>query len=256
MPAPDTLLGALALAAHECVAIVGGGGKTTIMYRLAAESQAAGRTAVVGGTTRFTPPRAGDMPPVVLVKEGDNTAATVRASLRRSPVVTCASGRGDKGRWLPISPLQVEQIAAIAELDLIALEADGSRNRPFKAPGDNEPVIPAAATMVLCVVGLDVIGKPMNDEWVHRPERVASLTGAHIGDTVTPECVARLLLHPEGGRKGVPDAARWIPLLNKAEPERWSHGLRIARLLLSGGAPLVVLATAGATRPVVSVLRG
>ncbi|HEY7294845.1 MAG TPA: selenium cofactor biosynthesis protein YqeC [Dehalococcoidia bacterium] len=245
---------ALALGPRQRVAIVGGGGKTTILFRLAAEAVAAGRTAVVGGTTRFTPPRQGTMPPIVTVTEEDDPRATVAAALRAVPVATITTGRGDKGRWLPISGAQADALAELSQLDLLALEADGSRNRPFKAPGEGEPVIPPSTTLVLAVAGLDAVGRPLTDEWVHRPERVAALSGLTPGETITPEAVARVLLHPEGGRKGVPPGARWLPVLNKAEPERRTAAGRVAEALLRGGAVAVVLTTAAAREPVVAVL--
>jgi len=38
-----------------------------------------------------------------------------------------------------------------------------------------------------------------------------------MGAPVTPEMVARVLAHPDGGRKGVPGAARVVILINKVE---------------------------------------
>ncbi|HZQ36768.1 MAG TPA: selenium cofactor biosynthesis protein YqeC [Dehalococcoidia bacterium] len=246
---------AFALGPRERLAIVGGGGKTTILFRLAAEAVAAGRTAVVGGTTRFTPPRAGYAPPLLIVGEHDDLRPAVAAALRESPARTIATGKGDKGRWLPLSAAQAEALAALPEIALLALEADGSRNRPFKAPGEGEPVIPDAMTVVLAVVGLDVLGQPLDEATVHRPERVAALSGLAPGERITAEAVARVLLHSEGGRKGVPAAARWLPVLNKAEPGRLAPAERIAELLLAGGAEAVVLTTAAASDPAVAVLR-
>ncbi len=137
---------------------------------------------------------------------------------------------------------------------IIVLECDGSRNRPFKAPGDQEPAIPAAATVVLTMAGLDVVGRPLNDESVHRAGLVASISGLESGAAVTPQCVAQVLLDRAGGRKGLPSGARWVPVLNKAEPERVAAGREIARLLLAGGAELVLLTTLAADPPVVEIV--
>ena len=246
---------AFALGPRERVAIVGGGGKTTILFRLAAEAAAAGRAAVVGGTTRFTPPRAGAAPPLLIVDEHGDPREAVAAALPNAAALTVATGKGDKGRWLPLSQAQADALAALPGLALLALEADGSRNRPFKAPGEGEPVIPDSATLVLAVVGLDVVDQPLAEGWVHRPERVASLSGLAPGEPISAEAIARVLLHPEGGRKSVPAGARWLPVLNKAEPERRAAGERIAELLIAGGAEAVVLASAAAAAPVVGVRR-
>jgi molybdenum cofactor cytidylyltransferase len=94
-------------------------------------------------------------------------------------------------------------------------EADGSRTLPFKAPAAHEPVIPLETTLVLAIVGADIFGRPLVADHVHRPELVAALSGAALGAPVTPEIVARVLAHPEGGRKGTPPGARVCVLINK-----------------------------------------
>lgn len=254
MPTETRLLDALGLRRGDRVAIVGGGGKTTLLYRLAAEAAAAGLSAVAGGTTRFTPPRDRPLPPLVVVEPAADPEPALRRALAVHRAVTCTTGHGDKGRLLPIGVAQADALAAMPEVDLLVLEADGSRNRPFKAPGDGEPVIPPAATVVLSVVGLDVIGRPLDESSVHRPERVAAIAGLPLGGTLEPEHVARVLLDALGGRKGVPDGARWIPVLNKAEDERRAQAEQLAALLVAGGAERVLLARAAAPQPVVVVV--
>ena len=132
-----------------------------------------------------------------------------------------------------VSPALLDRIAAQPAVDALIVEADGSRRLPFKAPAAHEPVIPASATIVVPIVGLDVLGQPLDAEHVHRPEIVAELTGAALGDPVTPAMIAAVLAHPQGGAKDVPPAARLIPFLNKAEDEATLAAAReIARLLL------------------------
>ena len=97
------------------------------------------------------------------------------------------------------------------------VKADGARMREFKAPAENEPQIPDTADTVIPVASAHVVGEPLDEELVHRPERVADLTGADIGDDVTPEMVGRVLAHPEGGLKGVPPGATVVPLVNKVD---------------------------------------
>ena len=78
-----------------------------------------------------------------------------------------------------------------------------------------------------------MLGQPLDAEHVHRPQLVAELTGAALGDPVTPAMIAAVLAHPQGGAKDVPPNARLIPFLNKAEDEATLAAAReIARLLL------------------------
>jgi molybdenum cofactor cytidylyltransferase len=87
--------------------------------------------------------------------------------------------------------------------------------------------------VVIPLVGLDVLGQPLDAEHVHRPQLVAELTGAALGDPVTPAMIAAVLAHPQGGAKDLPPSARVIPFLNKAEDAVSLAAAReIARLLL------------------------
>src|SRR5262245_8353362 len=134
-------------------------------------------------------------------------------------------------------------------------EADGSRMRPFKAPADHEPVIPGETTLVVAVVGADVFGQPLDADHVHRPELVSALSGACPGSPVTPEIVARVLAHPEGGRKGVPAGARVVVVINKVErlPDRTPARETAGRLLREPAIQSVVLATLREEPPVLEV---
>jgi molybdenum cofactor cytidylyltransferase len=135
-------------------------------------------------------------------------------------------------------------------------EADGSRMRPFKAPAGHEPVIPVETTLVVIVVGADILGKPLDADHVHRPELVAALCGVPLGTRITPEIVARVLTHPEGGRKGVPVGARVVALINKVEslPDRTAARETAECLLRERGVQSVVLGAVRAEEPVLEVI--
>jgi probable selenium-dependent hydroxylase accessory protein YqeC len=134
-------------------------------------------------------------------------------------------------------------------------EADGSRMRPFKAPAEHEPVIPVDTMLVVPVVGADVFGKTLDADHVHRPELVSALCGAPPGTPITPEIVARVLAHPEGGRKGVPVGARVIVLINKVEslPDRSPARETAERLLREPAIQSVVLTTLRGAEPALEV---
>jgi molybdenum cofactor cytidylyltransferase len=246
---------ALDIRDREVVALVGGGGKTTTMYRLCAEAAGRGRRAVASGTARFTEPFGGAKVPLLVGDDEDALIGDISAALTESPWLIAAAGRGSKGRLQPISYDLVARLAADPAIGLVALEADGSAMRSFKAPADHEPPIPPAATFVIAVAGADVFGRPVTEDLVHRPERVEALSGAGPGALVTPEVVAAVLAHPEGGRKAVPAGARFAVLINKVTPARLAESRRAAGLLLSEGVPLVVLAQAREEPPVVETLR-
>jgi molybdenum cofactor cytidylyltransferase len=225
---------ALRLRRGDVATLTGGGGKTTLMFRLADELAAADWGVVTTMTTRIF---VGQMAhaPARLVMQGEGALlARLPTALAEHRHVLIAGGtivEQDKVEGVP--PGLVDRIAAHAGVDAVIVEADGSRRLPFKAPAAHEPVVPSATTVLVPMVGLDALGRPLTPENVHRPERVAALTGAREGDPVTPEMVVAVLGHPDGGAKGLPEAARLVPYLNKADgPALLARGREIARLLL------------------------
>ena len=245
---------ALGLGEREVVAFVGGGGKTTAMYRLCREAAARGRGAVATGSARFTlPPGLGA--PLLVDADEARLLASVRERFAAGELWLVAStGRASGERLLPLSYEAIASLAGLAPL--VAVEACGSALRPFKAPAEHEPVVPPAATVVVAVVGADVFGRRLDAAAVHRPERVAALTGVELGATVTPALVAQVLAHAEGGRKDVPPGARFAVLINKASPDRLAAAREAAERLRAAGVERVVLAQAREKEPVVDVLGG
>jgi len=87
------------------------------------------------------------------------------------------------------------------------------------------------------------------------PGIVALALAALLGAPVTPEVVARVLAHPLGGCKNVPDGARVVALINKVET---LSDLDLARetaasLLRASAIKAVVLAAVRRERPVLEV---
>jgi len=225
---------ALRIRPKEVVVLVGGGGKTTLMFRLADELAASGRRVVTTMTTRIF---VGQMnrAPARLITEDEATlmAELPRALETHRHVIVAGEVIVEQDKVQGVPPELLDRIAAHPAVDALIVEADGSRRLPFKAPAAHEPVIPTSATVVIPLVGLDVLGQPLDAEHVHRPQLVAELTGATLGDPVTAAMIAAVLAHPQGGAKGVPPNARLIPFLNKAEDEATLAAAReIARLLL------------------------
>jgi molybdenum cofactor cytidylyltransferase len=115
----------------------------------------------------------------------------------------------------------------------LLIEADGSRQKPLKAPAEHEPPIPDFIEQVVQVVGLSGLGKPLIEEYVHRPEIYTHLSGLELGETIPSKALIRVLTHHEGGLKNIPDSARRVVLLNQADtPKLQSQADGIAKKML------------------------
>ena len=78
-------------------------------------------------------------------------------------------------------------------------------------------MIPACTDLVLGLVGLDCLGKPMDETTVHRSELFAAVTGCRPGETIRPDHIAALARSGEGLFKGTPHGALRVLVLNKAD---------------------------------------
>jgi molybdenum cofactor cytidylyltransferase len=144
-------------------------------------------------------------------------------------------GEEKKDRLGGLQPRLLEGVNRLAKdrsLPLL-IEADGAHNRPLKAPAEHEPAIPDFIQVVVVVAGLSGLGKPLKNEWVHRPEKYTELTGLHPGEIITIEALEEVLLNKAGGLKNVPLQARKVVLLNQADTtELQSQGKIISEKLL------------------------
>lgn len=206
-----SLVAALGLGERELVALVGAGGKSTLLRRLGEELARSGHRVVLSTTTHLGVDQVGPLDEVVWSVDPDLVAEAVAS---RSPIFVLAAATPPKASGPP--PGALDALFAEGGCDYLVVEADGARRRSLKAPAAHEPVIPSRATLVIVVAGLDAVGRPAI-EVAHRPVRVAALTGRPARAPLRPEDIATVLGHPEGGLKGVPSGARVAVVLTKAQ---------------------------------------
>lgn len=232
---------ALRLEGGEQVAFVGAGGKTTGVFQLARQFaglvlvststhlgveqvKAGDRHYVVGGIEDLSKLETGDWR---LEKGGDGKKAN------EVVVVTGPEIENDRVEGLDDKALQrLGEFARERGVPLL-LEADGARQRALKAPAAHEPAIPDFVDVVVVVAGLAALGQPMDEQWVHRPERFAALSGRSLGAALELEDIVKVLRAPEGGLKKIPEGARRAALLNQVEGDELAAAAqRAAGLLL------------------------
>jgi probable selenium-dependent hydroxylase accessory protein YqeC len=227
--------------------VVGAGGKKTTLRTLAAELD----RAVLTATVRI--PVVDDWVDEVVVTDDPRTAVVSPTDTAgRRVAVFPVRERPD--RYAGYDPETVDTLADCGRPVLV--KADGARTRLLKAPGDHEPQLPRTATTVVPVVSARVVGKPLTDEWVHRVERVAALTGLERGDRVGVTDVARVVASERGGLQDVPPDATVVPLVNMVDDEalRATAGEIAAEIHARADVSRVVLAEMRAASPVVAVV--
>lgn len=215
---------ALDLGESEHIALVGGGGKTTTLWSLGRELSNAGPTIVTTTTKAGAPP--GDVVAVDWERALPDRSLhpLVAQAFAGSRLIAVGSGVRD-ARLRAISPEIADELFFRCGARYVINEADGARMKPFKAPAAHEPVLASTTTLLVVVIGLDGLGKPIDDEHFHRPERIAALTGAAPGAPLRAEHVAAIVREYESRCADVDESARFAVLINKADAGLTSPGV-------------------------------
>jgi probable selenium-dependent hydroxylase accessory protein YqeC len=224
------ILRALGIARGDVVAVAGAGGKTTLVYRMAAEARACGLRVLVTTTTHMGTLDGEATGPVLVEADGD-PAPALEEALAREGRATLLGRRIRPDKLEGLAPERVDELTALA--DLVLVEADGARGRSLKVPAAHEPVIPRSTSVVVVVCAMDALGQPLDEDHVHRVALVRAATGVEEGEAVDEDCLATALRHKDGYPSRVPHRARVGVFLNKAEDdEALAAGARLAVRLI------------------------
>jgi molybdenum cofactor cytidylyltransferase len=208
------LINRFRLSNNAMIALVGSGGKTQLMYQLARDFDS---RVILTTTTHLALDQLeeADVHIELLTQEdlpdpAENLSGKI--ILFTGPQVEENRVRGPEGDLLQ----KLVDLTRIWDCPLI-IESDGARKLPLKAPAEHEPPIPDFVDTVITMVGLAGLGKPLTDEWVHRPEIFSELTGLFPGDTIDSEHLVKLAISSEGGLKNIPPEATRILFINQID---------------------------------------
>lgn len=244
---------ALDLNGKEMVVLVGGGGKTTILNRLTAEALTQNKKAVITTTTKMYPPA--NCPVSSFVQHGKGCLNSIAAKVESRGRAVVGREINAENKIVGLPARAVDEIYTAVGTDILLVEGDGARGKPFKAPRQHEPVIPEKATVVIPVVGAECMGKPLTEQHFHAVGKIMELTGVEYGAMIAGKEIAEILLHSKGYMKGVPGAARWIPFINKIDQtDNRRSVLNLAHRLKDAGTEKVIIGSAIGVTPVQEVL--
>lgn len=191
-------------------ALIGGGGKTSLLYALADELKTRGRVIVASSAKIRRPTH--------LPTANPDHLPELTVLLRQKNPLCLGSPWPEDKLAAPALPFA----ALIAAADYVLVEADGSRGLPAKAHAAHEPVIPAEARLVVLVLGADAFGRPI-EAVCHRPERFAALAGCGPDEPLSPSLWARVIRAESYGN---------IIYVNKCEEQTaWQNAAALAKLV-------------------------
>jgi probable selenium-dependent hydroxylase accessory protein YqeC len=214
---PSSLIESLGLKDREVISLVGAGGKTTLMFRLAKELILAGRKVVTTTTTKILEPPSEETPCLYVHDDEESLKQFVLQHIDRYHHITIARERLESTKLKGISSDLASVLCNSRKVEIMIVEADGAAGRPVKAPREWEPVIPPASTLVIGILGVDGVGRELNEKNLFQAERISELTGIPMGRQMTCEAMAILMTHPQGIFKGTPSSSRRVAFINKVD---------------------------------------
>lgn len=175
-------------------AVMGSGGKTSLVCRLADELSAA--RVIIATSTHM--------------RQVPALQTRVCAVAPGTPAIVgtpCGDGK--------FGPPEQSWAELCALADYVLVEADGSKRLPLKAHADWEPAVPKDSKRCVLVLGGSGFGRPAC-EAVHRPELFCELVGCGDDAVATPELVATAIAAETAAGRIAPD----VVVVNQAEDPR------------------------------------
>lgn len=216
-------------------AVVGSGGKTTLIESMAENARLAGKRAAIVTTTHMRLPQKYSG-----IGKGLEEAVSI---MEKEGIVYGGNPAPEEGKFLFAGEELYRGLCRKA--DLVFVEADGSRGLPMKVPAwPREPVIPENADEVDIVFGLTALGHPLSQvchrwelgvKWMGRESGLLSPTpGNHpVTEELAVEFLVNGYLQPLKER--FPDRKMTV-ILNQADTSgRKESGRRMAFLLEEKG---------------------
>ncbi len=217
-PLAESVAGLLGRSENRYIFLIGGGGKTTLMFTLARQLCRKGPTVVTTTSTKILRPSPHDSPAVVVDQDMPQMIARLRKRLHDTAHVTAARAPLDEENKLcGFSANELDQLHDARVADYLLIEADGAAGRSLKAHNEYEPVVSHRADLVIAVIGIDCLGKPLTDEHVHRARRLGELLGREPRTCITADDVAGIFFHPRGYLKEVGPQTEVTVFLSKVE---------------------------------------
>lgn len=185
-------------------AVVGAGGKTTLIHTLADRFRRDGKTVFVTTTTHMYAE-----PDTLLTEDAD----IILGRLTETGYAMAGLPCGEKIAPLPRSVFE----AVCGKADETLVEADGAKHMAVKYPAMGEPVIPTNTEKIIVVCGLHALGKTVKEAAFRQAEVMqclgidenTKLTAAHLQTLVQKGYVepmkeqypeAEIQVHAAGGK--------------------------------------------------------
>ncbi len=196
----------------SCAALIGGGGKTSLLLRLGQElvDRSSGKNVLLAALTRLQHN----------LEDGSITCQRMlevgadEMMQRHNPMFVLG---------LPISSESENETSDLTITGLrhrfaaTVFECDGARGLPLKAHNQRDPVVPEFASNAIVIVGADVVGTRVSDGLVHRPELFCDTWEVGSDHELDVSFITTVITSKRGYRRKIPDSVPTSYYVNKAD---------------------------------------
>lgn len=187
-------------------AIVGAGGKTTVLERLGKYGHAGHVPMMVSSTVPMDSVRVDNVEPfdVICTTEFEKGEEFCLSRIESGHVPAWFYGIDDTDRYIGLPPAFIDRLKQRHPAWYILVECDEAKNKWLKAPLPNDVPLPEHCDMVIGVLNLQMLGNALTPEKVEGIETATAIMGREPGAVVTPALLAKLITHPRGMFRGAP----------------------------------------------------
>jgi len=209
------------------IALLGGGGKTSLLRRLGREYAQVFDRVLLSSLTLSS--RDHGSKTQLLPDLGEEGLIPYFA--QQNPV-TVMSRAFDARKLEGVNEEVLAELAAQA--DICVFECDGARNLPLKVHNDRDPAVPPYATHLIILVGADAVDQTLSGGRIHRPEHFAEWWGVDPEVPLDAEFIAEVVTTRRGYLSKAPEGLQPAYLVNKADsyPEQ---AARLSEAILARG---------------------
>jgi len=176
---------------NDVISVIGSGGKTSLIFKLAREARLLGYKTLVTTTTHMLIPHPDDYDAL------DLSGALFRDTLLPAPgIYAGALAAEEHGKMTGVSSSCLENM--LNRFDLVLIEADGAAGKPLKGWKETEPVIPLITTKTIGIVDIQAIGCMIDRSLVHRLEIFLKLSRSVETECLSVDHLRRVICNQKG----------------------------------------------------------
>lgn len=189
-------------------AIVGAGGKTTVLERLGKYGHNSKLPIMISSTVPMDSAYIDNVEPfdVICTSDVEKGEAFCAARIADGRVPAWFWGLDGNDCYTGLPTKVIEQLKVRHPAWYILIEGDGAKGKWLKAPLPDDVPVPVNCDTIIGVLNLQMLGNSLLPEKVEGIETATMIMGRSQGAVITPVMLAKLIKHPRGMFRGMPCA--------------------------------------------------